>query len=187
MQADSIEGAGPAPWAKRWNLANWRLLSAFLRGDRWAESCWLSTQRGSRCSKDGEDWPFSGTSGFTPIIGARRPAMLFSGPRRLGHVPSDAVFSRRSHSLGARERGREVEGAQRVHRLGARFRQVHACARTFCAADSPLSAWAATGTQALRRIVATTTAVAPCVEKTLATCINAIDITPDYYAVSTTL
>jgi GNAT superfamily N-acetyltransferase len=31
---DSIPGEGPARWAERWNLANWGLISAFLRGDR---------------------------------------------------------------------------------------------------------------------------------------------------------
>jgi len=31
---DSIEGEGPTHWAGRWNLANWGLISAFLRGDR---------------------------------------------------------------------------------------------------------------------------------------------------------
>jgi GNAT superfamily N-acetyltransferase len=31
---DAIEGERPARWAGRWDLANWGLISAFLRGDR---------------------------------------------------------------------------------------------------------------------------------------------------------
>lgn len=67
---DVFGGAeAPTGWADRWDITNWGILSAFVKGSRVGGCWWPMTRPASTCSRSDETLRRCGTSGCTRTTG----------------------------------------------------------------------------------------------------------------------